>query len=71
MRRYRIALPEMAIVAATRGMAGAGAGLLVSDYLRPETRRTLGWALLAIGALSTIPIALTLFGRRDQSEVDV
>ncbi|MEO8739612.1 MAG: hypothetical protein ABI537_07915 [Casimicrobiaceae bacterium] len=61
----------MAIVAATRGMAGAGAGLLVSEFLRPETRRTLGWTLLAIGALSTIPIAMTLFARRDESEADV
>jgi len=71
MKRYSIALPEMAIVAATRGMAGAGAGLLISDFLRPETRRTLGWTLLAIGALSTIPIAMTLFGRRDESDVEV
>jgi hypothetical protein len=31
MRRYNIALPEMAIVAATRGKAGAGIGLLVSE----------------------------------------
>lgn len=69
MKRYNIALPEMAIVAATRAMAGAGAGLLISDYLRADTRRTLGWTLLAIGALSTIPIAMTLFGRRDESDV--
>jgi len=64
MRTYNVALPEMAIVAATRGMAGAGAGLLLSNYLRPETRRTLGWTLFAIGALSTIPIAMALFGHR-------
>lgn len=63
MKTYNIALPEMAIVAATRGMAGAGAGLLLSGYMRPETRRTLGWTLLAIGALSTIPIAMALFAR--------
>ena len=70
MKRYNIALPEMAIVAATRGMAGAGVGLLVSEYLRPETRRTVGWTLLAIGALSTIPIAMTLFGNRDAADVE-
>ena len=71
MKRYNIALPEMAIIAATRGMAGAGAGLLLAEYLRPETRRTLGWTLLAIGALSTIPIALTLFGTRDAPDTEV
>jgi hypothetical protein len=64
MRTYNVALPEMAVVAATRGMAGAGAGLLLANYLRPETRRTVGWTLFAIGALSTIPIAMALFGRR-------
>lgn len=71
MKTYNIALPEMAIVAATRGMAGAGAGLLLSGYMRPETRRTLGWTLLAIGALSTIPIAMALFGRRGGADGDV
>ena len=64
MRTYNVALPEMAIVAATRGMLGAGAGLLLANYMRPETRRTLGWTLFAIGALSTIPIAMALFGHR-------
>jgi hypothetical protein len=64
MKTYNVALPEMAIVAATRAMAGAGAGLLLSSYLEPDTRRTLGWTLLAIGALTTIPIAMALFGDR-------
>jgi hypothetical protein len=68
MKTYNIALPEMAIVAATRSMAGAGAGLLLSRYMRPETRRTLGWTLLAIGALSTIPIAMALFVRRGRAD---
>jgi hypothetical protein len=71
MRTYNVALPEMALVAATRGMAGAGIGLLVSGYLQPETRRTLGWTLFAIGALSTIPIAMSLLGRRESPETEV
>lgn len=68
MKTYNVALPEMVIVAATRGMAGAGAGLLLASHLRPETRRTLGWTLLGIGALSTIPIAMALFGRRESAD---
>jgi hypothetical protein len=66
MKTFEVALPEMAIVAATRAMAGAGAALLLSDYLKPDTRRTLGWTLFGIGALSTIPIAMALFGRRQR-----
>ena len=66
MKTYNVTFPEIAIVAATRGMGGAGAGLLLADYLRPETRRAVGWTLLAIGVLTTIPIAMALFGRRER-----
>ena len=55
---------ELALVAATRGMAGAGAALLVADRLGAEKRRTLGWTLFLIGVLSTIPLALQVFGKR-------
>ena len=52
---------ELALVAAT---AGAGAALLVADRLGAEKRRTLGWTLFLIGVLSTIPLALQVFGKR-------
>jgi len=70
MKTYNVALPEVALVAATRAMAGAGVGLLLGEYLEPRTRRTLGWTLFAIGALSTIPIAMALFGSRDGRSSD-
>ena len=67
MKTFRVSTPELAFVAATRGMAGAGVGLLVADCFRStDTRRAVGWALLAIGALTTIPIALAVVGRRRQ-----
>ena len=65
MKTYAVTVPEIAIVAATRGVAGAGIGLLVADFLRPDKRRTLGWTLLTIGVLTTIPIAMALFGKRE------
>ena len=58
MRNVNVSIPEMAFVAATRGMAGAGIGLLASGYLGDRTRRKLGLTLLAIGILATIPIAV-------------
>ena len=64
MRERRITLPWLAIVAATRGMIGFGAGLLVSPKLGKMQRKRVGSMLLAIGALSTIPIALRVFRRR-------
>jgi hypothetical protein len=60
MRHVDIPIHHLAFVAGTRGMAGAGLGLLVADFLKPETRKTVGWTLLALGALTTVPIAVSL-----------
>lgn len=67
MKTYNVTFPEIGIVAATRGMAGAGAGLLLADVIPRETRRAVGWTLLAIGLLTTIPIAMALFGKRERA----
>lgn len=64
MRTTTVTLPELALVAATRVMAGAGAGLLVADRIGAEKRKTLGWTLFLIGALSTIPLALQVLRKR-------
>ena len=63
MRAFDVSLPELAFVAATRGMAGAGIGLLAAEHLSPETRRAVGWTLLTIGALTTLPIAAAVVRR--------
>jgi len=57
-------LPELGLVAGTRGLLGAGLGLLLSDKLSDDRRKTVGWTLVAIGALTTIPLAMLVFGRR-------
>jgi hypothetical protein len=65
MRTFEVSLPEVAFVAATRGMAGAGIGLLAAECFKSaERRRAVGWTLLAIGALTTLPIAMTVLSRR-------
>jgi len=43
-------------------MLGAGIALLLSDKLAPEQRRAIGWTLVAVGALTTFPLALEVFG---------
>ena len=35
--------------------------LLLSEKLSDEQRRAIGWTLVAVGALTTIPLALQLF----------
>ena len=71
MKKLEVVVPELAFIAATRGLAGVGIGLLVADQLRPETRRAAGWALIGLGVLTTIPIAASVLGRmRDESPED-
>jgi hypothetical protein len=62
-------LPELGLVAGTRGMLGAGIGLLLADKLSKDQRKGVGWTLVAIGALTTIPLAMIVFGRRRRVQV--
>ena len=65
MRHIDIPIHELAFVAGTRGMAGAGLGLLLAGFMKPETRKAVGWTLLALGALTTVPIAVSLIRRSE------
>ena len=62
-----VTVPELALIAVTRGAIGFGAGLLLADKLKQEQRKTLGWSLFLTGLASTIPIAMHVFG--DKSSV--
>jgi uncharacterized membrane protein len=62
MRETQISVPELVLVAGTRAVLGAGLGLLLADRLSAEQRRAVGWTLFLVGALSTIPLALEVFG---------
>lgn len=62
-KHFSVTLPELALVAVTRGAIGIGAGLLLADRLQPSRRKAVGRLLFVAGVLSTIPIALRLFGK--------
>jgi hypothetical protein len=66
MRQVSIPFHELAAIAATRGMAGAGIGLLLADQMAPATRRAVGWTLLGIGAETTVPLLLSVFRHSDE-----
>ena len=53
-------IPQIGLIAGTRAMLGAGIALLLSEKLSGEQRRAIGWTLVAVGALTTIPLALQL-----------
>ena len=63
-RKRELSLPEIGLIAATRGMIGFGAGLLLADKFSKEWRRSIGWSLFVVGVASTIPIAMHVFGER-------
>jgi len=56
-------IPEMKLVAGTRVALCVGVGLLISDRLDEDQRRAAGWALLAVGVLTTIPILANVLGK--------
>jgi len=56
-------MPEIEQIAGTRVILGLGIGLLLADKLHRERRRDIGWTLLAVGALSTIPIVANVLGK--------
>ena len=64
MTTTELRLPELGLIAATRGMLGAGIGLLLARKLSDDRRKGVGWTLVAIGALTTIPLASIALGRR-------
>jgi len=64
MREHRVTLPEIALIAGTRGLIGFGAGLLISGRMTAAQRRAVGLTLVVAGALSTIPIAWRLLRAR-------
>lgn len=59
-----ITVPELALIAATRGAIGFGAGLLLAEKFTRERRRVLGWSLFLAGLASTVPIALHVFRKK-------
>jgi len=64
MKSTELTLPELALIAGTRGMLGAGAALLVSGKLNNDTRKAVGWTLFLIGLISTVPLAIDVFSKR-------
>lgn len=65
MERRALSIPELAIIAGTRVALGAGIGLLVADTMSDERRKGIGWSLLSVGLISTIPIVAQLAMERD------
>ena len=62
-------MPELGMIAATRGMLGAGAALLMADKLPQDKKKVVGWTLFLVGAATTIPLIYDVMAHR-RSTVD-
>ena len=64
MKKLDVTLPELALIAGTRAMLGAGIGLLLADKIPAEQRKAIGWTLTIIGAVTTIPLAMDALAKK-------
>jgi len=58
MKKHTVTISEVGLIAVTRAMLGAGIALLLCDKLAPVHRRAIGWTLVAVGVLTTVPLAI-------------
>jgi len=63
MKTIALPVPLLGAIAATRGMLGMGAGLLLAQSLSERHRANVGWALVAVGVVSTLPLAAFVISR--------
>ncbi len=55
---------ELKAIAATRFLFGIGAALLLGHLIGKRYRRPVGWALTAIGVVSTPPLIYDIYANR-------
>jgi len=68
MFERKFTLPEIILLAGTRVALGVGVGLLLSTRLDDDQRKAAGWALVCVGAITTIPLAMDVMGKPNADE---
>jgi hypothetical protein len=66
MRTRELTVPDIMLIAGTRMALGAGVGFLLAGRLSEGSRRGAGVALVAVGALSSIPLVMNVLGRAER-----
>ena len=59
-KRVSLRIPEIGFIAGTRAALGAGLGLLLAGKLDRRQRNKVGWVLLTIGAVTTVPVVVNV-----------
>ena len=67
MIERNITLPEMILWTGTRVALGAGIGMLISRSLSKDAMKAAGLALTVVGGFTTIPLAISIMGKKNPS----
>ena len=59
----KVTIPELMLIGGTRVALGLGIGLLIKDKLNKDQRQAAGLALLIVGAVTTIPLAIEVLSK--------
>jgi hypothetical protein len=60
MRERNVSIPQLILFAGTRVALGIGVGMLLSGKFNRDVRKGAGWALVGVGALTTIPLMMSV-----------
>jgi len=66
-KQVSLRIPEIGFIAGTRAALGAGLGLLLADKLDRRQRTKVGWVLLTIGAVTTVPLVVNVIRKARHS----
>ena len=64
LKERKVTIPELMLIGGTRVALGLGIGLLIKDKLNKDQRQAAGLALLIVGAVTTIPLAIEVLSKK-------
>ena len=71
MIERNVTLPEMILWTGTRVALGAGIGMLISRGLSRDVMKAAGLALTVVGGFTTIPLAISIMGKKKLTPPDI
>ena len=71
MIERNVTLPEMILWTGTRIALGAGIGMLISRRLSKDAMKAAGLALIVVGGVTTIPLAIIIMGKKGSTQTEI
>jgi hypothetical protein len=68
MMQSKLTLAEIALIAGTRMVLGAGIGLLLSTRMNNDQRKAAGVSLALVGGLTTIPLIVEVLSHKTERD---